>query len=111
MDRTEDEGLNMRPAWLKNWLIRSTPPCREVVRLLSEAMDRPIPLRRRIAVRLHFLICKWCERYQKQIELIRALLRRDDPSSLEEAPPDAHGPRLSEEARERLKRLTRKEPS
>src|SRR3990172_6287488 len=78
LDWTENEGLIMRSNWLKNWLIRNTPSCREVVRMLSDAMDRPIPLRRRIAVRLHFLICKWCERYQKQIGLIRTLLRREE---------------------------------
>ncbi|MBI3611198.1 MAG: zf-HC2 domain-containing protein [Nitrospirae bacterium] len=100
----------MRPAWLENWLIRNTPPCREVVRILSDAMDRPIPLRRRIAVRLHFLICQWCERYQKQIRLIRTLLRREESISPPDTPNTSNA-RLSDEARERLKRLTRQDRS
>jgi hypothetical protein len=74
--------------------------------MLSDAMDRPIPLGDRIAVRLHFLICQWCERYRKQIRLIRTLLRREESAS----PTDSlntSNDRLSDEARERLKRLTR----
>ena len=100
----------MRPDWLKNWLIRNTPSCREVVRMLSDAMDRPIPLRRRIAMRLHFLICKWCARYRKQIGLIRTLLRREESISPTDTP-DTPNARLSDEAREWLKRLTRQDRS
>jgi hypothetical protein len=99
----------MRPAWLENWLSRNTPPCKEVVRLLSDSMERPIPFHRRIGVRLHFLICTWCVRYHDQIELIRTFLRSAEPGS----PIDdsGSGARLSDEARERLKRLTRQNPS
>ncbi len=79
--------------------------------MLSEAMDRPIPFRRRVGIRLHFLICEWCLRYQKQIGLIRTLLRRVAPDSTEDASSDLPGARLPKEARERLKRLTRKTPS
>ncbi|MFZ5876441.1 MAG: hypothetical protein ACOYXU_08540 [Nitrospirota bacterium] len=99
----------MRPTWLKSWLIRNTPPCQEVVRILSDAMDRPIPLRRRIAVRLHFLICQWCERYQKQVGLIRTLARSTEAGSPADTP-DTSNARLSDEARERFKRLTLKDP-
>ncbi len=109
LDRTDDD-LTMRPAWLKNWLIRNTPPCREVIQILSDAMDRPIPLRRRIAMRLHFLICRWCERYQKQIGLVRTLLRSTEGGSPTDTP-DTSNARLSDEARERLQRLTRQDRS
>jgi len=97
----------MRPAWLEDWLIRNTPPCREVVRIISDEMDQPVSFRRRIGARLHFLICSWCLRYQKQIGLIRNFLRSTEPGPST----DESGARLSDEARERLKRLTRRNPS
>jgi len=101
----------MRPAWLEEWLIRNTPPCREVVRIVSDEMDRPISLRRRIGARFHFLICSWCLRYHKQIGLIRTFLRTPDPDSTAGESSEPPGERLSDEARERLKRLTRQNPS
>ncbi len=110
LDRTNDI-LTMRPVWLKNWLIRNTPTCQEVVRILSDSMDRPISLRRRIAVRLHFLICEWCLRYHGQIRLIRTVLRSTEPGAPRDDSPASSGTRLSDEARECLKRLTRQDPS
>jgi len=101
----------MRPAWLENWLIRNTPPCRDVVRRLSDEMERPLPFHTRIAVRLHFLICTWCVRYHEQIRLIRTMLRSTEPDSPTRTPADRSGARLSDEARERLKRLTRQDRS
>jgi hypothetical protein len=101
----------MRPAWLENWLIRNTPPCREVVRQLSDEMERPLPFHRRIAVRLHFLICTWCVRYLEHLRLIRTMLRSTEPGSPPDDSPDRSGARLSDEARERLKRLTRQDRS
>jgi hypothetical protein len=96
----------MRPAWLENWLSRNTPPCNEAIRSLSDAMERPLPFRRRIALRLHFLICVWCRRYHEQIGLIRTRLRGTEPEL-----PDNPDARLPDEARERLKRLTRQDHS
>jgi hypothetical protein len=101
----------MGTAWIRAWLIRNTPSCKEVVRLLSDAMDRPIPLHRRIALRLHLLTCTWCLRYKEQIALIRSLLRSTEPGPSIHDLPQGPGVRLSDETRERLKRLTRQEPS
>lgn len=50
--------------------------CKDVTRLLSEAMDRSLPLGKRIGVRLHLLICKFCARYERQLVLIRETVRR-----------------------------------
>lgn len=110
MDRKDDD-LTIRPAWLRNWLIRNTPTCREVIRILSDEMDRPIPIRRWITVRLHFLICVWCVRYHDQIGLMRTLLRSKEPDFPTGDSKAGSGARLSDEARERLKRLTRQDPS
>jgi hypothetical protein len=89
-------------SWFKNWLARNTPSCKEIVRMISDSMERPPSLRRRISIELHFLICKWCSRYQKQLRLIRNILG-GNPEKVGENAPDA----LSSEAKERIRRSLR----
>ena len=44
--------------------------CLESARLLSERHDHPLPLGKRIGLRVHLLICSLCRTYQKQIEAV-----------------------------------------
>lgn len=81
--------------------------CREATRLISSGMDRPLPIWKRISLRVHVLICTLCERYRRQLLFIRNAVRRhpdelagvDQPTS----------PSLSPEARERFKRAIRQQ--
>ncbi len=91
------------PVWLINLLAGKTPTCKEVIRLLSESMEHPLPLPQRIKIRVHLLICKWCTRYQKQIGFIRAILRRDPEKAGQKT-----GASLSSEAKERIKETLRR---
>ena len=56
---------------LVTFIANLTPRCREVTRLLSQGMDRPLPLRTRVALRLHFTVCDYCLRYAKQLRFLR----------------------------------------
>ena len=76
--------------------------CKDVTRLISESMDRSLPLRKRIGVRLHLLICKFCARYERQLLLIRKTVRH--LVATEEKPGEPYGETLSEEAKERIKK-------
>jgi len=75
--------------------------CKDVTRLLSEAMDRSLPLGKRIGVRFHLLICAFCARYGRQLALIRETVRR--LAGTEEAGGGTLGEPLSEEAKERMR--------
>jgi hypothetical protein len=75
--------------------------CKDVTKLLSESMDRSLPLGKRFGVRLHLLICKWCARYERQLLLIREAARR--LVATVDAPGESFGDSLSEEARERIR--------
>src|SRR4051794_18787808 len=81
---------------------RHTPKCRDVVKILSQSMDEPLPLSMRIKLRLHYLICAWCQRYAKQLHTMRAFLRvlpeMDDDCETPGAEPLPAG------ARERIKK-------
>ena len=50
--------------------------CKNASELLSQAQDRTLGLRERLALRLHLLICHGCTNFSRQLELIRATLRR-----------------------------------
>jgi hypothetical protein len=78
------------------------PSCKEVSRLVSEAMDRELPVGRRLAVRIHLTMCRFCDRYRRQLLAIRETLRR----CAAERPDAAADPgfALSPEARDRIRR-------
>lgn len=65
--------------WWKTKIVmfvaKHTPKCHDITRLVSESMDRPLPLRTRIAMRIHYLICQWCDRYRKQLGFLREALK------------------------------------
>ena len=71
--------------------------CRDVTQLISESMDTSLPIGKRIGVRVHLLMCKFCSRYERQLLLIRNTVRRI--VATEEKP----GETLSEEAKERIR--------
>jgi hypothetical protein len=75
-----------------------TPHCHDVTRLLSESMERRLPLRTRLLIRLHFTVCIWCERYGEQLKLLRKCGSRFPEKGCEHG-----GETLPSSARERLK--------
>jgi hypothetical protein len=81
------------------------PNCRQVSRLQSDLLDRPLSLPQRFGLRLHLLICKWCRRYGKQIRFLHQAVH-EHPDELSQASPRT----LSPEARKRLKQRLGQEP-
>jgi hypothetical protein len=82
-----------------------TPKCPEMIRILSQSMDEPMPLMMWMKKRLHFLICCWCQRYEEQLQYIRHTARQF-PEHADEA---SDAP-FSAEARERIKRRLAETP-
>lgn len=80
--------------------------CKEVTRLISESLDRELPLGRRIAVRLHFIFCRCCARYEQNLRLLREVfrLRREQPA---EPAGDSPSDSLSEDAKDRMRNILR----
>jgi len=83
-------------------ICRFTPTCPEVIRILSLGMDRPLSLTTRIKLRIHYLMCSFCERYAKQLKYMREV-SREFPEKIGEVS-DA---KLPTEAKERLKEALR----
>lgn len=75
--------------------------CKNVCHISSESLDRTLSVRERLAVKLHLLMCRACQRVVAQMELLRAMAQRF--SSAEEAEPDSEHGTLSTQARRRIR--------
>ena len=76
-------------------------PCEGMTRVASESLDRDLSLLEAVVLRSHLIYCSACRRYFRQLRFVRSEFRRltrlvDRAESLPE-------PRLSDEARERIK--------
>jgi len=68
--------------------------CKDASRLISERQERPLGVRERWSLRFHLLMCVYCRRFARQVELIRRALqfwgRQDEPGSAgHDFPPEA----------------------
>ncbi len=72
--------------------------CREVTQLASEALDRKLGLKERIGLRFHLMMCKLCTSYVRQLKFMYHVIRAADENQV-----TATGPRLSEDARDRIR--------
>jgi len=79
--------------------------CKDATRLISESMDVSLPIGKRIGMRLHLLMCRFCSRYERQLLLIREAVRRI--VATEGKPGEPSGELLSEEAKERIRESLR----
>ena len=50
--------------------------CSDATQRMSEGLDRRLPWKARMALRLHVMMCSACRRYRRQVLGIEALLRR-----------------------------------
>jgi hypothetical protein len=66
-------------SWLQLQIVllicRFTPTCPEVTRILSLGMDKQLSLMMRMKLRIHYLMCSFCQRYMKQLKYIREVSR------------------------------------
>jgi hypothetical protein len=79
--------------------------CKDATKLLSQSMDASLPVGKRIGLRFHLLICKFCVRYQRQLLLIREAARHLGGAA--DHPEASSGENLSAEARDRIKKSLR----
>lgn len=81
--------------------------CKNVSLKVSESLDRKLSMRERLEVNMHLLMCSYCRRVVRQMELLRGVARRY--LSAEEEHPEQEA--LSKEAGARiLKRLRQGKP-
>ena len=87
---------------LVSFIVKRTPKCREVVKLLSQSMEVKLPLTTRVKIRFHYLICIWCYRYGKQLDALRKIA-----GTLPEHVDDCSQETLPDSSKERMKQVLR----
>ena len=95
-------GGNWFERLLVGFIDNHTPKCREVIKLLSQSMEVKLPITTRIKLRFHYLICAWCQRYEKQLRALRKIA-----SSFPERVDDCCPETLPDSSKERLKQALR----
>ena len=50
--------------------------CKQTSELLSQGQDRPLTAGEALRLRLHLLLCRGCRRFSRQLDFMRAALRR-----------------------------------
>ena len=87
---------------IRSWFLHHLPSCRELAPVMSQSLDRPLSLRENFQLKLHIIVCVWCERYMKQLRQMRDAVRLRAEIEVNEEIDSSQT--LSDEARERLKK-------
>src|ERR1700739_452080 len=95
-------GRNWFERLLVGFIANHPPKCGEVIKLLSQSMEVKLPVTTRIKLRFHYLICIWCQRYEKQLRALRKIAS-SFPERLDACCPET----LPDSSKERLKQALR----
>ncbi len=74
--------------------------CKQSASLASQRMERDLTCRERVSLNTHLLFCRFCKKYNTQLEFLRGASRRFDAC---ESGQDRLGEKAKEQMRERLK--------
>lgn len=97
-----DTGIIFKLRRAKNRMIlRTLPPCKEIVKIVSASLDRPLTLRERFLMKLHLVACKPCVRYMEQSHFLSSAVTQMD----EHLKDELFTGKLSDDARDRIKNI------
>ena len=82
---------------MNHWMFR----CKDVSQKVSMAMDMPLPLHQRVAIRIHLMMCRYCARFYRQLQMLRKLSTHPHSDLPQVGPTEI----LSEDAKRRIKDL------
>jgi len=87
---------------MNHWIMK----CEEVSKLVSQSLDRKLPLHQRIGIRLHLMMCKLCtQNFQQLLDLRRTLhLFMKENDKIE--PPETLPPEKKAEIKEEIRRIS-----
>ena len=81
---------------INHWMFK----CKDISHLVSKSMDQKLPLRFRIGIKIHLMICDLCLRYRKQLELIHKAISKFDTDKEELFPVT----KLPDKTKEKIKK-------
>ena len=84
---------------MSHWMFN----CKDVSMMVSESMDHKLPLHRRLLMTAHLFMCKYCNRFKKQLLILRNAVGCEDIHEEDLG----RSPSLSKETRDRIKQAVR----
>ncbi len=76
--------------------------CKQTARLISEGLDRKLPLWQRMSLRLHLMMCGACVAYRRQVQTLNQIVRRRFAASAVDATA-TDAPACPEQTKRRIK--------
>jgi len=89
---------------VRYFLLRRLPTCKQMAPVMSESLERPLTPRERVTLKLHLWVCAWCVWYLENLRTMHSALRARAAHEEEAADEVESAVKLSEEARERIRR-------
>ena len=81
---------------INHWMFK----CKDISLLISRSMDQKLPLRIRIGIKFHLMMCNLCLSYKKQLELVHKAILKFDTDKEEFFPVT----QLPDQTREKIKK-------
>jgi hypothetical protein len=81
--------------------------CKEVSKKVSLSMEASLPAYHRLMITIHLMMCKYCNRFRKQLLILRQAVRVEKPA----ADDPCQTASLSTATRERIKKAVKEERS
>jgi hypothetical protein len=78
--------------------------CKDTTELISENMDHPISVFKRLRMGFHLVLCKYCRKYRKQLETLRKMTLGLGKEAADVNPQAS----LKPDSKERLKKIIEK---
>jgi len=85
---------------INHWAFR----CKDVSDLISRSMDEKLPLKIRMGIKFHLMMCRLCLNYKNQLNLIRRAILKIESSK----DSDAVITNLPDRARQKIKNHLKK---
>ncbi len=87
------------------FIARRLRNCKNLTPLYSQSLDRKLPLRTRLELKLHLFTCEACVRYFSQIKFLREAMQKQAESFTDESFTPKE--KLTDEAKKRIKKAVR----
>jgi len=87
---------------MNNWMMK----CEEVSKLVSQSLDRRLPLHQRIGIRLHLMMCKLCTQNFHQLLDLRKTLHLFMKENDKIEPPEILPPEKKAEIKKEIRRIS-----
>jgi predicted anti-sigma-YlaC factor YlaD len=85
---------------MNNWMMK----CEELSRLVSQALDRTLPLHQRLGIRMHLMMCSLCTQNFRQLLALRQTMKLFMKKSDRLEPAATLSPDKKEEIKEQSRR-------